>query len=170
MSRPLSFHARWLSRGENALFTTCLAGLTKLARARQDRAVTALVRGLARLTLAYRRSHPVGAEPLALAEEWQRLMPSRKLVPITRVEGDTAYGEIRVECPLRGTGDVEACHRLMEYDRSLMRAHGAHFVVLQSQAEPGVSVCQIAIRQGLLPTEDLIPTLRRVRQAASPGA
>jgi hypothetical protein len=57
----------------------------------------------------------------ALGREWQRLMPNPKLMPITRVEGDTAYGEIRVHCPLRGSGDVHACHRLMSYDRALMR-------------------------------------------------
>lgn len=112
----------------------------------------------------------MGSDPRALAEEWQRLMPSRKMVPITAVEGDTAFGEIRVECPLRGTGDVEACFRLMEYDRSLMRAHGAQFVVLRSQAEAGVSVCEIAIRPQLLPAADLIPAHRRVGQAASPEA
>ncbi|MGE3668390.1 MAG: hypothetical protein AB7K71_01985 [Polyangiaceae bacterium] len=110
------------------------------------------------------------SEPRALAEEWQRLMPSRRMVPITRVDADTAYGEIRVECPLRGSGDVDACYRLMEYDRSLMRAHGAEFVVLRSQAEPGVSVCEIAIRPRLFPVADLLPAHRRVRQSASPEA
>jgi hypothetical protein len=59
------------------------------------------------------------------------------------------HAEIRTYCPLRGTGDHNACHALMGYDRALMAAHGASFEVVRSQAEPGVEICQVAIRPGV---------------------
>ncbi|MEM7434960.1 MAG: hypothetical protein AAF436_07395 [Myxococcota bacterium] len=88
-------------------------------------------------------------------------MPNPKVMPITHVDGETAYGEIQIRCPLRGTGDVRACHRLMAYDRALMRPAGARFVVLESQAEPGVEHCRIAIRPADLPSDDLVPAITR---------
>lgn len=127
--------------------------------------IPTLMRGVARSVLVYRRSKPK-PQPSAdeLGREWQRLMPSRKHMPITRVDGNTAYGEIRLPCPLRGTGDTEACHRLMEYDRALIEPHGGRFVVLRSQAEPGVEHCQVALRPQHLPATDLVPAHRRARQ------
>ena len=94
-------------------------------------------------------------EAEGLGREWQRLMPSKKWTPINEVRDDTAYGEILVACPLRGSGDLRACHRLMEYDRALMRRAGGRFVVLQSQAERGVETCRIAIRPLGLPGDGL---------------
>ena len=80
---------------------------------------------------------------------------------IDRITHDTAYGRIRVHCPLRGTGDTAACHRLMTYDRALLAPHGGRLVVLRSQAEPGVTECEVAIRALDLPDSDLVPAHRR---------
>lgn len=70
------------------------------------------------------------------AEEWQRMPPSRKMVPITSIDGDTVHAEIRSECPYRGSGNVEGCYRMMEYDRKMMKKTGSAFIVVSSQAEP----------------------------------
>lgn len=85
------------------------------------------------------------------------MFPSRKGVPITRVENDTVYAEIHITCPHRGTGNVEGCYRMMEYDRKMLEGIGGQFVVLRSQAEPGVEVCQVAMRKADVPVDDLVP-------------
>jgi len=105
---------------------------------------------------------PVESTPAALGREWERLL--RRGARVTSIDEatGTAYGEITVRCPLRGTGDVAACHRLMAYDRGLMAHHGASFVVLASQAAGGTS-CRIAIRAANLSTADLVPAHRLVR-------
>lgn len=102
------------------------------------------MRGLGSLTLAVKKAEKK-TSALKAAEEWQRMFPSKKLVPITKIEEDSVYAEIRSECPYRGSGNVEGCHRMMEYDRRMMEKIGAQFIVVKSQAEPGVSHCQIAI-------------------------
>lgn len=71
----------------------------------------------------------------------------QELFRVTHIEDDTAYAEIHLHCPLRGTGDGEACHKLMHYDRSLMRSVGGSLEVLNSQATSGKSFCQLAIRK-----------------------
>lgn len=124
-----------------------------------------------RLTRAIRgpARGPVGPSAQELGREWERLLGAGPFGRITRVDPatDTAYGEIRGRCPLRGTGDLEACHRLMAYDRGLVAPLGARFVVLASQAEPGRTTCEIAIRRADAPSEDLVPAhrLRRERRA-----
>jgi hypothetical protein len=82
---------------------------------------------------------------LESAEEWQRMFPSQKMVPLTRIEDETVYAEIRSECPYRGSGNVDGCHRMMEYDRKMMEKIGASFTVVQSQAEAGNNHCIVAI-------------------------
>jgi hypothetical protein len=82
----------------------------------------------------------------ALGAAWQRALLSPRQVPIVRAESDTAYAEIRTHCPLRGSGDTHACHRMMAFDRQVAAAAGGRFVVLRSQAEPGVSVCEVALQ------------------------
>ncbi len=99
----------------------------------------------------------------ALAEEWQRMFPSKKWVPITKIENDTAYAEIHQPCPYRGTGNVEGCHRMMEYDRRMMEKIGGEFVVLRSQAEKGVTTCQVAIRRKGASMQDLVAAHERVK-------
>ena len=86
-------------------------------------------------------------EPRELADEWNRLMPTpREAFPVIDVEGDTAFVEIRIECPLRGSGDAEACWRSMEFDRALIRESGGELVVMESQSITGGSCCRLAIR------------------------
>lgn len=103
-----------------------------------------IMRGLGSLTLVVKKA---GKKETAIesAEEWQRMFPSKKMVPITRIDGDTVYAEIQSECPYQGSGNVEGCYRMMEYDRKMMEKIGATFIVVKSQAEKGVSHCQIAI-------------------------
>jgi hypothetical protein len=103
-----------------------------------------VMRTLGSLTLALKKA---GKKRTALesAEEWQRMFPSKKIVPITSVDGETVYAEIRSECPYRASGNVDGCYRMMEYDRKMMEKIGSKFIVVKSQAEAGVSHCQIAI-------------------------
>jgi hypothetical protein len=113
-----------------------------------------VMRVLGSLTLAVKKA---GKKSTAIesAEEWQRMFPSKKMVPITSVDGDTVYAEIRSECPYRASGNVDGCYRMMEYDRKMMEKIGSKFIVVKSQAEAGVSHCQIAISKNTtdLPTE-----------------
>jgi hypothetical protein len=112
------------------------------------------MRGLGSLTLVVKKANKKSTV-IESAEEWQRMFPSKKMVPITSVDGDTVYAEIRSDCPYRGSGNVEGCYRMMEYDRKMMEKIGSTFIVVSSQAEPGVSHCQIAISKSTsgLPTE-----------------
>ncbi len=103
-----------------------------------------LVRGLGSLTTTVKKAERKSS-PQEAAEEWQRMFPSRKMVPITEITDDVVYAEIHSECPYRGSGNVAGCQRMMEYDRKLMEEIGAEFVVVRSQAEPGVTHCQVAI-------------------------
>ena len=93
----------------------------------------------------------------AIASEWQRMFPDSSAHPLTRIDDETIQGEIHVHCPYRGTGNVEGCYRMMEYDRRMMERIGGEFVVLRSQAEPGVTSCQVAIRRAGARMEDLVP-------------
>lgn len=119
------------------------------------------------LTKLVRGSRPVVPAASALGAEWERLLSSKKTAHVTAVEPatattpETAYGEISVHCPLRGTGDVHACHRLMAYDRALVEAAGGQFVVLESQATPGRTSCRIAIRKRGDRVDDLVPAHER---------
>lgn len=114
------------------------------------------------LTKWVRGSKPVEPTAAAIGSEWERLLASRKTAHVTNVEArtastpETAYAEITVHCPLRGTGDVHACHRLMAYDRALVEAAGGQFIVLDSQATPGRTHCRIAIRKKGERVDDLV--------------
>jgi hypothetical protein len=116
----------------------------------------AWMRRLARATVQGKRIGPA-ADMAALGAAWQRGFPSAKQVPITSVSADTVLAEIQTRCPLRGSGDTTACWRMMEYDREVARAAGGEFVVLRSQAEPGVSTCQVALRRTGANLSDLSP-------------
>lgn len=84
----------------------------------------------------------------AVAKEWQKMFPGgHKTMPITEVKGDIVQAEIRIKCPLRGTGDVRACHRMMEYDRAMVKKMGGEFVVLESQSNSGNEFCKVAIKK-----------------------
>ncbi len=97
------------------------------------------------------------------AGEWQRMFPSKKMVPITKVEDATVFAEIRSPCPFRGSKNVDGCYRMMEYDRKLMEAIGAEFIVLQSQAEENTEYCRVAITRESKNRKDLLPAHIRVQ-------
>ena len=104
--------------------------------------------------------------PAEIGLEWERTFPSRRIVRITEVVGDTAYGEIHLHCPLRGSGDVHACWRLMAYDRTIAARAGAQFAVLASQAEAGRDFCRVALRAQGLPIGDLLAAHERAETMA----
>lgn len=93
-----------------------------------------------------------------LAETWKKMMPSdgAEFFKIKEVVEDTAYTEIHLHCPLRGTGNVEACYKLMNYDRTLMKAIGGELIVLESQSNSGKNYCSLAIRRMGENIDDLV--------------
>jgi len=119
-----------------------------------------LERGLGSLTMALKSARPQ-ADVAAVAREWQRMMPSRRMVPIVEEMPDTVIAEIHAHCPYRGTGNVQGCQRMMEYDRKMLETIGGELVVLRSQAEPGVSACQVALRRKGADLSDLVPAHTR---------
>jgi len=121
-----------------------------------------LTRGLARITV---RVKGIGnAQRVAeLGPLWQRSFPSNKQVPIVSVTDNTVVAQIRTPCPLRGSGDVHACYRMMEFDREVLRRAGGQFVVLESQATPGVTVCRVAMRLQGESLAGLVPAHERSR-------
>ena len=121
-----------------------------------DRWIPGTTRRLARLNVLLNRPQPT-SEAKELAQTWVDLMPpdGKENFQIKSVEGDTAYVEIHLHCPLRATGDVRACHRLMNYDRNLMKAVGGQLIVLESQSNSGKSFCRLAIRKAGLSVDDL---------------
>lgn len=121
-----------------------------------------LMRFFGSVTLKMRNGQPQSTIE-EVGNEWQRMFPSRKDVPITGVENETVYAEIHISCPHRGTGNVEGCYRMMEYDRKMLERIGGQLVVLRSQAEPGVKVCQLAIREVDAPIDDLVPAHVRAK-------
>ena len=98
----------------------------------------------------------------ALSQTWQELMPpeAKGLFPIKETDEQTAYVEIHVHCPLRGTGNNHACHKLMNYDRKLMEKVGGQLIVLESQSNSGKPYCRLAIRKAGAPTDDLTPAFQ----------
>lgn len=96
---------------------------------------------------------------------WQRSFPSAKPVPIESVVGSTVVARIHTTCPLRGTGDVEACYRMMEFDRAVVGRAGGRFVVLSSQATPGIDHCRVAMRMADSAMDDLVPAHVAARKA-----
>lgn len=118
-----------------------------VARSPFDRGSKLLMRSLANINCAMNGAKAQPDLP-AVAQEWKRMFPiDPKQMPVTQVTGDTLYMEIREPCPLRDKG-VEACNRLMEFDRQTLAKLGAQLVVLRSQAEKeGVTICQLALRK-----------------------
>lgn len=115
-----------------------------------------LTRRLAALTV---RAKAIGRarEVADLGPLWQRSFPATKQVPIESTSSHTVIAQIHTACPLRASGDVQACHRMMEFDREVLRRAGGQFVVLQSQATPGVAFCRVAMRLEGQSIEDLVP-------------
>ena len=128
-----------------------------LARRPRFNALTAaLMRAMARLAVRAKGIRPA-RDDADLGAQWQRAFPSAKQVPIRRIDNGTVYAEIHTPCPLRGTGDVHACHRMMEFDRAVLERAGGQFIVLRSQAEPGRTWCEVAMRRAGVPVTDLVP-------------
>src|SRR5690349_8307165 len=100
------------------------------------------MRAMAQLAIRAKGIRPV-SDAAELGAQWQRAFPSAKQVPIKRIDHGTVYAEIHTPCPLRGSGDVNACHRMMEFDREVLKQAGGQFVVLRSQAEPGRTYCEV---------------------------
>ncbi len=97
------------------------------------------------------------------AREWQKMFPSKKMVPIVEEDDGTVYAEIKSKCPYRGTGNVEGCYRMMEYDRKMMEIIGADFVVIKSQAEKNVDNCLVAITNNQNKRKKLIDAHVRIK-------
>jgi hypothetical protein len=119
-----------------------------------------LVNGMARATIrgkGLRRATTLEE----LGDQWQRGFPARKQVPITAISGTTVLAEIHTPCPLRGSGDLQACHRMMGYDRAVARHAGGQFLVLRSQAEAGRTHCQVALRWADADVSDLVQAHQR---------
>ncbi len=74
-----------------------------------------------------------------LAEIWKQLMPpdGQDYFKITNITEQTAYVEIHLHCPLRGTGKVHTYYSFMNYDRELMKKVGASLTVIESQSNSG---------------------------------
>ncbi len=119
-----------------------------------------LMRSMARV--AMRRAGAKPAQDLeGLFEQWQRSSPALADYRLKQIEGDTVYAEIHSQCALRGSGDVGACYRMMEYDREIMRKVGGQLVVLPSQASPGRTFCQVVLRNASASMADLTPAHKR---------
>lgn len=143
-----------------------MLGISAMLARRSERLSLAWMQWLARATVRGKRIGPAADLP-ALGAAWQRGFPSARQVPISAVSQDTVLAEIQTPCPLRGSGDTAACWRMMEYDRAVARAAGGQFVVLRSQAEPGVTVCQVALRRAGADVSDLIPAHIRAPSRSS---
>lgn len=130
-------------------FKRTLALLAAIARHRVfERLAKPLTRTLAWLNVRV-NGHSPQASLTALGQTWMAMMPpnDQELFRITEVTEEVAFAEIHLNCPLRGTGNGQACHALMNYDRSLMKAVGGQLEVLESQATSGKSFCRLAIRR-----------------------
>jgi hypothetical protein len=94
-----------------------------------------------------------------LAQRWQAMMPpdGQENFRIRQADDKTALVEIHLHCPLRGSGNPDACYRLMNYDRQLIKNVGGQLVVLESQSNSGKHFCQLAIRKSGEDISDLKP-------------
>ncbi|MEM6348602.1 MAG: hypothetical protein AAF927_32260 [Bacteroidota bacterium] len=141
------------------VFEVTLKGLAFFSRRKVFDGLTYwLTQQSARLNIAL--NQPKASEEVAaLAEAWQKMMPpdGQEFFKLAGADEDTAYTEIHLHCPLRGTGDVKACYKLMNYDRNLMRAIGGELIVLESQSNSGKKFCRLAIRRSGRDNSDLIP-------------
>ena len=84
-----------------------------------------------------------GAAQLASASARSRQTIATRVVsflpPVERQYGHPTRASVR------GTGDVDACYRMMAYDRGMLARAGTGFEVLESQATPGVERCRVRL-------------------------
>lgn len=125
-----------------------------------------LMRIMARAAMRKARVAPASDLPDLFAQ-WQRASPALADYRLTRITDETVYAEIHSQCALRGSGDLGACHRMMAYDREVMRAIGGELVVLASQATPGRIFCTVAMRRAGASMADFTPAYRPNLQGAS---
>ncbi len=92
-----------------------------------------------------------------ICEQWKGASPPMADYRVIAIKDGTAHAEIHSECALRGTGDIGACYRMMEYDREILRKAGGELVILESQASPGRIFCRVAIRHQGAAMDDLTP-------------
>ncbi len=134
---------------KHAVFMATLRALSLIGKRKTfNRLTLALTTLLAKLNI--RLNKPTKSDSVEdLAQTWKALMPrdGQEHFKITRVEDDVAYAEIHLHCPLRGTGNREACHQLMNYDRKLMEHVGGELTVLESQSNSGKPYCCLSIKK-----------------------
>lgn len=124
--------------------------------------LTRMVARLLAISTWSRRNGTPQSNVADMAEHWRRIFGIERFWKLDRIENETAYAEIHFPCSLEGTGDTKACHRLMEYDRALLRKMGGELVVLESRADPKVKgCCKVAIRKRDDTRTDLVPAHRR---------
>jgi hypothetical protein len=133
-----------------------------------DVLTAALTKGLA-IAIVKRKGIGQASSPEELGRLWQRAFPSKKQVPIESVVGNTVTAQIHTPCPLHGTGDVRACHRMMQFDREVVARAGGQFVVLQSQATPGRTFCRVVMRMKGESVADLVPAHEQGRESDVEG-
>jgi hypothetical protein len=117
---------------------------------------TWLMRRLARIAMRKAQAKPA-SDLMELHAEWGRSAPAMARYKFISIEQETIYAEIHSDCALRGSGDLMACHRMMEYDREVLREVGGELVVLESQATPGRHFCKVALRKKGASMEDFTP-------------
>ena len=83
--------------------------------------------------------------------------PVSNIIETVSVDDDTYIAEMHFPCPLKGTGDIDLCYRMVEFDRIMVGKIGGQFTVLRSQAEAGINSCRIAIRPVGVDISDLRP-------------
>ena len=141
------------------VFNLTLKGLFYLSSIKiTAKLIPAITKLLAKVNLSMNK--PAHTRDLKrLAETWKEVMPpdGQELYKISGISDNTAYVEIHLHCPLRGTGKVDSCYAFMNYDRTLMERIGGSLTVLESQANSGKNYCKLAIRRIEESTDDLIP-------------
>ena len=145
------------------VFDTTLDFLSFLAEWEiSERTIPFLTEILANINLSL--NNPKASNHLKdLASTWKELMPpdGQDHFQIKEITDDTAYVEIHLHCPLRGTGKVDSCYKFMNYDRILMEKVGGSLTVLESQSNSGKNFCKLAIRQIGVSTADLVPAHKK---------
>ena len=143
---------RWVVfRGGLAVFGT-------LARMKAYGLARAMSKSSAKLNLSLNKPE-VATSVDELGKTWVSLMPpdAQHKFKFTGSDEKTAFTEIHIKCPLRGSGDPHACYHLMNYDRTLMEKVGGQLIVLETQANSGKDHCKLAIRKAGEDVSDLVP-------------
>jgi len=105
------------------------------------------MRALASATIERKKIQAATDLP-SLGQQWQRAFPTTKHHPIVRVTAQQVEAEIHTQCPLRGTGDGAACHRMMEFDRQMVGEAGGTCEVLEAEGVTGGWVCRVGVGRG----------------------